>query len=238
MMTSAGGMTTLDTARHYAIRLVESGPSGGAIFASRVAEQCGLDHVVSFDMGGTTAKFCFIDDCKPITSRHFEIARTERFFKGSGIQVRIPAIEMIEIGAGGGSVATVDQLQRISIGPESMGSVPAPACFGIGGTTATVTDADVVLGYIDTQSFADGQLNVDCIAAQSAITSDVGDTLGLNVVRRERRGFSVGAIPTRQLSFQPVATGADVEVTKRLKPPGQRVVKRLGEHAGRNVSER
>ncbi len=170
MMTSSGGMTTLDNAKRHPVRLVESGPSGGAILAARVARRCALDRVVSFDMGGTTAKFCLIDDGKPLTSRQFEAARAERFMKGSGMPLRIPAIEMIEIGAGGGSVATVNALGQIAIGPESMGSSPGPACFGRGGEQATVTDADVVLGNIDASSFAEGELRIDEAAAQTAVS--------------------------------------------------------------------
>ncbi|MFT7532158.1 MAG: 5-oxoprolinase (ATP-hydrolyzing) [Gammaproteobacteria bacterium] len=180
MMTSSGGMTTLDTARRYPIRLVESGPAGGAILAAKIATQCELDQVVSFDMGGTTAKFSMIDDGRPLTTRHFEIARAERFTKGSGIPARIPTVEMIEIGAGGGSVASVDQLGRINIGPRSMGSEPGPACFSRGGTEATVTDADVVLGRIHSESFAQGAFQVDSQAAENAMTQQVAKDLQLS----------------------------------------------------------
>ena len=179
IMTSSGGMTTLETARQYPVRLVESGPSGGAILAAQVAQRCRLDRVVSFDMGGTTAKFCLIDGGKPQTSRNFEAARAERFTKGSGIPLRIPAIEMIEIGAGGGSVASVDLLERIAIGPESMGSEPGPACFARGGANATVTDADVVLGNIDAARFAEGELTIEPDRAHTAVTGHVGERLGL-----------------------------------------------------------
>jgi N-methylhydantoinase A/oxoprolinase/acetone carboxylase beta subunit/N-methylhydantoinase B/oxoprolinase/acetone carboxylase alpha subunit len=182
MMTSAGGMTTLDTARQYPVRLVESGPAGGAVLACRVAHQCGLERAVSFDMGGTTAKFCIIDDAQPLTSRSFEVARAHRFTRGSGMPLRIPAIEMIEIGAGGGSIAAVDPLERITIGPESMGARPGPASFGRGGDRATVTDADVVLGHVDESSFSGGQLAIDGALAESAVTRDVGDRLGMDPV--------------------------------------------------------
>ncbi|MEM7342808.1 MAG: hydantoinase/oxoprolinase family protein [Chloroflexota bacterium] len=180
IMTSGGGMTTLETAIRFPIRLVESGPSGGAILAASVAESCGLDQVISFDMGGTTAKICLIDDGKPQTSRHFEIARAERFMKGSGLPVRIPVIEMIEIGAGGGSIAKLDRLQRITVGPESAGSEPGPACFGRGGENATVTDSDVVLGHIDPTAFAEGRLTIDPTLAETAALTDIGQGLGLN----------------------------------------------------------
>ncbi len=182
IMTSSGGMTTLETAVRFPIRLVESGPSGGAILAARVAETCGLDQVVSFDVGGTTAKICLIDDGRPQGSRQFEIGRAERFMKGSGLPVRIPVIEMIEIGAGGGSIAAVDRLGRITVGPESAGSEPGPACFGRGGRHATVTDSDLVLGHVEPAAFAEGRLQVDPRAAKTALTAAVGDSLGLDPV--------------------------------------------------------
>ena len=144
MMTSGGGLTTLQAAAEYPIRLVESGPAGGAMLAADLAATHKLDRVLSFDMGGTTAKICLIDDAKPQHSRAFEVDRSYRFKKGSGLPVRIPVVEMVEIGAGGGSLISVDALQRIQVGPESAGSEPGPACYGRGGEAATVTDADVV----------------------------------------------------------------------------------------------
>ena len=180
MMTAGGGMTTIETAARFPIRLVESGPAGGAILAAQVARMAGLDAVVSFDMGGTTAKLCLIDDGTPQTSRQFEIGRAARFIKGSGMPVRIPVIEMIEIGAGGGSIAAVDRLGRLTVGPESAGSEPGPAAFGRGGTAPTVTDADVVLGYIDPTAFAEGQFHIDVDAATEAVAESVGRPLGLD----------------------------------------------------------
>ena len=169
MMTAGGGMTTLEVAARFPIRLVESGPAGGAILAAQVARQAGADQVLSFDMGGTTAKLCLIDDYQPQTSRHFEIARAARFIKGSGMPVRIPVVEMIEIGAGGGSIAGVDRLGRLTVGPESAGSEPGPAAFGRGGTDPTVTDSDVTLGLIDPADFAEGRLSLDPSAATQAL---------------------------------------------------------------------
>src|SRR5690606_31022100 len=131
--------------------------AGGAIFASHVARQCGLDRVLSFDMGGTTAKICLIDDAEPQTARSFDVARVYRFKKGSGIPVRIPSIEMVEIGAGGGSVAGIDAIGRIAVGPESAGSEPGPACYGRGGLRPTVTDANLALGRIDPEAFSGGR---------------------------------------------------------------------------------
>ncbi|MFT7222038.1 MAG: N-methylhydantoinase A, partial [Candidatus Azotimanducaceae bacterium] len=148
LMTSGGGLTTLETAAKFPIRLVESGPAGGAILATRIAHALDINHMLSFDMGGTTAKLCLIDNKTPLNSRAFEVDRTYRFKKGSGLPVRIPVIEMVEIGAGGGSIATVDKLKRIQIGPDSAGSEPGPAAYGRGGTQPTVTDADVQLGKV------------------------------------------------------------------------------------------
>ena len=132
MMTASGGMTTMETAARLPIRLVESGPAGGAILAARIAAETSEREVLSFDMGGTTAKLCLIDHFRPQSARKFEIARAARFIKGSGMPVRIPVIEMIEIGAGGGSIAHVDRLGRLQVGPESAGSEPGPAAFARG----------------------------------------------------------------------------------------------------------
>ena len=181
MMTSGGGLTSLETAAKYPIRLVESGPAGGAILAGVIARELELDQVLSFDMGGTTAKLCLLDQGKTILSRAFEVDRTYRFKRGSGLPVRIPVIEMVEIGAGGGSIAQVDKLGRIQIGPESAGSTPGPACYGSGGTEPTITDADCVLGRLDPSNFAGGQLQLDTRAATQAISTKVGDPLELSL---------------------------------------------------------
>jgi N-methylhydantoinase A len=179
LMTSGGGITTTDTATRFPVRLVESGPAGGAIFAACIAKQQGLNQVVSFDMGGTTAKICFIDDARPQTARMFEVARIYRFVKGSGLPLRIPVIEMVEIGAGGGSIASVDALGRIAVGPHSAGSEPGPVCYRRGGSEPTVTDADVALGRIDPTTFSGGRIALDKAGAESAIKARVGDKLNL-----------------------------------------------------------
>ena len=179
LMTSGGGITSVETAIRFPVRLVESGPAGGAIFASCVARQNGLDEVVSFDMGGTTAKICLIDKAQPQTARAFEVARIYRFLKGSGLPLRIPVIEMVEIGAGGGSIARVDTLGRIVVGPDSAGSDPGPVCYGRGGTEPTVTDADVVLGRIDPAAFSGGKMNLDVVSAKRVATERIGSKLDL-----------------------------------------------------------
>jgi N-methylhydantoinase A len=179
MMTSGGGLMTLQTARRLPIRLVESGPAGGAILAAGLAKRCGLDKVLSFDMGGTTAKICLIDDGEPQHSRSFEVARQYRFLKGSGFPLRIPVIEMVEIGAGGGSIARVDALERIQVGPESAGAEPGPACYALGGARPTVTDADVVLGRLDPAYFAGGSIALEPNRANVAIDREIAKPLGL-----------------------------------------------------------
>jgi N-methylhydantoinase A len=183
LMTSAGGLTTVELARRFPIRLVESGPAGGAILATRLAAQYDLNRIVSFDMGGTTAKICLIDDGQPHFSRTFEVARQYRFLKGSGIPIRIPVVEMVEIGAGGGSIASVDSMSRIHVGPQSAGSEPGPACYGRGGAEATVTDADVTIGRLRSDRFAGGRMTLDVDAAERALSDGVGDRLGLDAFR-------------------------------------------------------
>jgi len=179
LMLSGGGLTTIETACRFPIRLVESGPAGGAIFSAHVARQVGLRSVLSFDMGGTTAKICLIDDFRPQTSRSFEVARVGRFRRGSGLPLRIPVIEMVEIGAGGGSLAQVDSLGRIGVGPESAGAIPGPACYASGGTRPAVTDANLALGRYDPARFAGGTMKLDEAAARTALASHVGEKLGL-----------------------------------------------------------
>ena len=179
LMTSGGGITTVETAIRYPVRLIESGPAAGAIFAACIARQHGLDQVLSFDMGGTTAKICLIDKAQPQTARLLEVARVYRFLKGSGLPLRIPVIEMVEIGAGGGSIARLDALKRIAVGPDSAGSQPGPVCYGQGGREPTVTDADVSLGRIDPQKFSGGKIALDAAGAKRATAEQIGAPLSL-----------------------------------------------------------
>jgi N-methylhydantoinase A len=174
LITSGGNLTSLATAQQFPVRLVESGPAGGAILSAFVAAERGERKVLSFDMGGTTAKICLIRDYTPFKARTFEVDRAARFLKGSGLPVRVPVIEMVEIGAGGGSIADIDELQRIKVGPESAGSVPGPACYDRGGSNPTVTDADLALGRIDVEGFAGGMLK---LAPQRSITA-LDDAIG------------------------------------------------------------
>ena len=180
LMMSGGGLSTLEQAMRIPIRLVESGPAGGAILAADIAASRGIDAVLAFDMGGTTAKVCLIEDGKPDRSRRFEVAREYRDMKGSGLPLRIPVIEMIEIGAGGGSKARIDSMQRISVGPDSAGSDPGPVAYGLGGTSPTVTDANLILGKLDPMMFAGGRMVLDAAAAGAAIQRAIGDPLGLD----------------------------------------------------------
>jgi N-methylhydantoinase A len=180
LVTSGGGLTAIETARRFPVRLIESGPAGGAIFAAQVAARAGEKRALSYDMGGTTAKICLIDDFTPHTARLFEVDRAARFLKGSGLPVRIPVIEMVEIGAGGGSIARLDALKRVTVGPESAGAEPGPACYGRGGRHPAVTDANVVLGTIDPKDFAGGTIPLDLDAAKGALERDVAQGLGLS----------------------------------------------------------
>ena len=182
LMTSGGGLTTLDTAIKFPVRLIESGPAGGAILATEIARDCGIKNVLSFDMGGTTAKICLIDNHIPQMTRTFEVARVYRNLKGSGLPVRIPAIEMVEIGAGGGSIAKVDSMSRITVGPESAGAIPGPACYGQNGSDATVTDADVVLGRINPEGFAGGVVDLQPELASRVLEKAVGEKLALDPI--------------------------------------------------------
>ena len=209
MITSGGGLAALETARKFPIRLVESGPAGGAILAAALARQCGLDKVLSFDMGGTTAKICLIDHGEPQHSRTFEVARQYRFLKGSGLPLRIPVIEMVEIGAGGGSIASVDSLSRVNVGPESAGAEPGPASYGRGGTEPTVTDADVVLGRIDPAYFAGGSIKLSPDKAGAAVDKAVGTPLGL---KRLDAAFGVSEIVEENM-----ANAARVHAVERGK---------------------
>lgn len=181
MIHSGGGIISIESAIEFPVRLLESGPAGGAIFAAYIAANHKLDQVVSYDMGGTTAKICLIEQQVPKTSKTFEVARTYRFKKGSGMPISIPVIEMVEIGAGGGSIATVDSMRQIRVGPHSAGSEPGPACYDRGGIHPTVTDADVILGRLDPDSFAGGAMKLSRNASEKAMEADIGSKLGSDV---------------------------------------------------------
>ena len=220
LITSAGGLTTVEIARRFPIRLVESGPAGGAILAAQIAKERGHDHIVSFDMGGTTAKICLIDGGEPHFERSFEVARQYRFLKGSGIPIRIPVIEMVEIGAGGGSIASVDPMRRIQVGPASAGSEPGPACYGRGGVSGTVTDANLLLGRLQADRFAGGRMVLDIDASASAVQASIGAALSLDV--------ATAALGVIEVVEENMANAARVHAVERGRELANRVMIAFG----------
>jgi N-methylhydantoinase A len=229
LMTSGGGLMTVGHAIRQPVRLIESGPAGGAILAARIAEECGLDRVLSFDMGGTTAKICLIDDFAPETSRTFEISRQARFTKGSGLPLRIPVIEMVEIGAGGGSIARLDATGRIAVGPDSAGAEPGPSCYARGGALPTVTDADLELGRIDPERFAGGTLQLVPERAGLALAETIGAPLGMDA--------ALAAYGVCEMVDEAMANAARVHAVERGRNLADRTLIAFGGaaplHAGR-----
>jgi len=211
MMLSSGGIVTLDTAIRFPIRLLESGPAAGALAAASFGAVCGYSDLLSFDMGGTTAKFCVIDRGQPLIAHEYEVDRRYRFKKGSGLPIKVPVIEMIEIGAGGGSIARIDPLGLLKVGPESAGAEPGPACYGLGGTEPTVTDADLVLGYLDPAYFLGGRIKLDLAAARLAIKVRVADRLGIPV--------EAAAWGIHQIVNESMANAARIHTLERGKDP-------------------
>jgi N-methylhydantoinase A len=220
LVTSGGGVTSIETARRFPVRLVESGPAGGAIFAALIAARLGETKVLSFDMGGTTAKICLIEQYQPETSRVFEVDRAARFLKGSGLPVRIPVIEMVEIGAGGGSIARVDALKRVTVGPESASSEPGPACYGRGGQRPTVTDADVALGKIDPDAFSGGTIKLSPELSRQALLRSIGEPLGLTA--------ETSAYAVHEVVCENMASAARVHAVERGTVVGQHTLIAFG----------
>ncbi|AXF23203.1 methylhydantoinase [Burkholderia pyrrocinia] len=208
---SGGGIVSVESASEFPVRLVESGPAGGAIFAAHIAARYSLDTVLSFDMGGTTAKICLIDDFTPKTANTFEVARTYRFKKGSGMPISIPVVEMVEIGAGGGSIASLDVMRQIRVGPHSAASEPGPACYQRGGMQPTVTDADLLLGRLDPNNFAGGSIPLSTDDASRAMLGDVGTALSLNP---EEAAYGVAEVVDENMSnaarVHAVESGKDI----------------------------
>jgi N-methylhydantoinase A len=186
LMLSDGGTVHESTAAIYPIRLVQSGPAGGVQAAAAinkvVADGDSQGDILCFDMGGTTAKACLVEDGNPMHANEFEVARIFRGKKGSGIPLKIPVIDMIEIGAGGGSIAHLDNLDLIQVGPQSASADPGPACYGLGGLGATVTDADLILGYLAADNFLGGDMQLDIEASKAAVKNTIADPLGLSIV--------------------------------------------------------
>jgi N-methylhydantoinase A len=211
MMLSSGGISTVETASRFPLRLLESGPAGGALASAYYGEQAKVGALLAFDMGGTTAKLCVIEDGRPLTSTEFEVDRKYRFKKGSGLPVKVPVVDLIEIGAGGGSIARVDSLGLLKVGPDSAGADPGPACYGRGGTEPTITDADLLLGYLDPGFFLGGRLALDRAAAERAIQTRIAEPLGMNPTR--------AAWGIHQLVDEGMASAARVHAIERGKDP-------------------
>lgn len=181
MMLSSGGTCTIETACKYPIRILESGPVGGTIAGTFFSQRCGIDNMMAFDMGGTTAKTSLVYRGVPMVTNDFEVGRQDRFRKGSGMPIKSPVIEMIEIGAGGGSIAKINAMGMMKVGPESASSVPGPACYGRGGDNPTITDADLVLGYLNPDYFLGGEMKLDVEKAKTAIEEKIAKPLGLSL---------------------------------------------------------
>ncbi|AUW57018.1 methylhydantoinase [Sphingobium sp. SCG-1] len=180
IMLSSGGLTTIEDAKAFPVRLIESGPAAGAMAAAYIARQIGEDHLISFDMGGTTAKMCLIEEGEPHVKHDFEAGRLERFKKGSGLPLKVTVVDMIEISGGGGSIASIDRLGLMKVGPRSASSVPGPVAYGRGGTEPTVTDADLMLGYLNPQFFLGGEMELALGAVQEAITTKLSTPLKID----------------------------------------------------------
>ena len=183
MMLSGGGIIAPETARQFPVRMIESGPVGGALAAAQLGRQAGLRDVVMFDMGGTTAKSCLIRDGVMPISTEYEVDRVHRFKKGSGTPVGVPTVDIIEIGAGGGSIASIDALGLLQVGPLSAGADPGPICYGRGGTKPTVTDADLVLGYLDPAYFLGGEMALELAETEAGIAREIGEPLGFSLLQ-------------------------------------------------------
>jgi N-methylhydantoinase A len=220
IMLSNGGIGSARTAAEFPVRLVESGPVAGAVVARRFARLLGLPEVLAYDMGGTTAKACLIrDGVLPLTDE-LEVARSRRFTKSSGFPVAIPAVNMIEIGAGGGSIARINALGIVQVGPESAGAAPGPACYGLGGTRPTVSDADLVLGYLDADYFAGGTMPLDRSAAENAIRSEIAEQLSL--------GTAAAAWTIHDVVNETMAAAVRMHVSERGGDPSRLVLVAFG----------
>jgi N-methylhydantoinase A len=236
IMVSSGGFTSAKSAAHTPILLLESGPAAGVLSALNTAHHSNVDQVLAFDMGGTTAKACVAVSGEPPVAHAFECARVKRFKKGSGLPVLIPSIDLIEIGAGGGSIAYCNDLGLLNVGPQSSGSVPGPACYARGGTEPTVTDADLLLGYLSADNFLGGEMKLDAASARKAmarladalkVTPDeaawgIHDMVNENMASAARIHIAENGHDPRE--FTMVATGGAgpvhaVEVARKLRIP-------------------
>lgn len=220
IMQSNGGTVTAETSGKFPVRLLESGPAAGAIGAASLAQSMGRRNVLFFDMGGTTAKASIVDDGKPLISRQLEVAHVYRFKEGSGLPVQVPSVDMIEIGAGGGSIASVDRMGLLKVGPLSAESDPGPACYGRGGEHPTVTDADLVLGYIGAESFLGGRMALDVEAARRAISDHISKPLGYSL---EEAAWGI-----HQVVNENMAAAARIHMLDRGKNPADYTMAAFG----------
>lgn len=212
MMLSNGGLTHIEEAKRSPVQLLESGPAAGALVAAYFGSRAGIDNILAFDMGGTTAKLALVEDGEPHVDYHFEAAREKRFAEGSGLPLNISAIKLIEIGAGGGSIAHIDEMDLLKVGPESAGSEPGPVCYGRGGEAPTVTDADLLLGFLNADYFAGGSMKIDLDAAARAM-QPLADRSGLSVVDVARGIYEV--------VNENMASAARVHIAEQGKDPRQ-----------------
>ncbi|MDG1875572.1 MAG: hydantoinase/oxoprolinase family protein [Mariniblastus sp.] len=211
LMHSSGGIATVDTTVRFPVRLLESGPAAGALAATAYGLAAGFKDLISFDMGGTTAKICVINDGKPLIAHEFEVDRIYRFKKGSGLPIKLPVIELIEIGTGGGSIARVDALGLLKVGPDSAGADPGPICYGLGGTEPTVTDANLILGYLDPAYFLGGKMKLDLATTRNTIEQKIARPLGLSL---EEAAWGI-----HQIANENMANAARVHSLERGKDP-------------------
>jgi len=212
LMLSNGGLTHVSEAKRAPVQLLESGPAAGALAGAWFGRNAGLDRVLAFDMGGTTAKLALVDDGEPLVAYGFEAAREKRFLRGSGLPIQIATVELIEIGAGGGSIAHKSELGTLNVGPESSGAQPGPACYGRGGTEATVTDADLTLGYLNADFFLGGAMKIDRVATDKAF-GQLGDALK---VEPSRAAFGVHDVVNENM-----AGAARVAIAERGRIPAE-----------------
>ncbi len=210
IMLSNSGFAAVEGVREHPVRIIESGPAGGALAAAQIARSLGEAHALGFDMGGTTAKICLIEDGEPATENRFEVARTSRFQKGSGLPILSPTVDLVEIGAGGGSIAQISDLGLIRVGPQSAGATPGPACYAQGGAQPTVTDANLLLGYLNPDFFLGGAMQLDTDKAREAVSSLAGE-LDMSV---EDAAWGIYEIITEQM-----ASAARVHIAEKGGDP-------------------
>ena len=211
IMLSNGGIATAGSASRTPVRMIESGPAGGALSAAYFGGQSGFEDLIAFDMGGTTAKTCIIEQSKPHFTFNFEIARVKRFKKNSGLPIQVPCIDLIEAGAGGGSIAYIDEMGLLKVGPESQGASPGPACYGLGGDKPTVTDADLILGYINPDYFLGGVMDIFPEAATQAIRKNIAEPLKTQEVQ--------AAWGIHELVNETMAAATRIQLSERGKDP-------------------